>query len=572
MMKTGIFRHILLLSAMAGITHMASAQSITESVTVEGRYTPDVIPADRLALLPATVTLTAPESPMAYDRKGVAAAFAPDALSMPATGWRATKGYDSSRGYIDVHLGSWLNASLSAGVTAIRNEDTRLNVYLQHNSTSLWQAWKKDAEKGIAAADNRYRYDETIGADVSHRLIGIGTLSGAIRYHLGYFNYYGTDQGPVKDDKIKAPDQTLNDVYARVGWTGADTGKLSYTADADVRHFAYRVMYVPLLTSVYPREYAATKGARETAVNVGGNVKYRLADESVSGSAISVGLRYSGVINSIGNDVNRVEATPAYIFQRRDYTLRFGANLAVVGNGVSTRFRVAPDVKFSFRKGVTAFSASVGGGTHLRTLAWRHTMDYYSDPGSGCYQAAYSPLDIRVALQLNPGGKWTWGLEGAWCTMLGESFGGLYQALLNCNLDSYGAYPETGRLHGFSLAVNAGYEFSRYLLLHGKVSWQPQDGSKGILNGFDRPEFTVDVSAESNPTDKLSLKLDYRLRAKRQLLSGNVSRLDLSANYKITDKISVGCGLNNLLNRHEEVLPGLPLEGFNATGGVQIVF
>lgn len=571
-MNTSIFRPLFAFAATALVVATTSAQSITESVTVEGRYTPDIIPADRLALLPAAITLKAPESPMSYDRKGVPAAFAPDALSMPATGWRARKDYDTSKGYLDLRLGSWLNSSLSAGFAAIRNEDTRLNVWLQHNSTSLWQAWKEDKATNIPGADKRFRYDETIGADVSHHVLGIGTVMAAMQYHLGYFNYYGTHQGPIEDGRVTAPVQTLNDIYARVGWGGENYGKISYAAQADVRHFGYRAMYVPYFTAVYPREYEETKGERETAINVGGDVKYSLSDGSGEVSAIGIGLKYSGVLNSIGNDVNRVEATPAYTLNGRSYSLRLGANVAVVGNGDKTRFRIAPDVMFSARKGLMAFSAAVDGGTHLRTLAWLHTMDYYSNPGAGCYQAAYSPLDIRLALQFNPGGKWTCGLEGTWNTTLDETFGGLYQALLNDNLTAYGTYPASGRIHGFSIGVNAGYEFCRYFGLKGKASWQPQDGAKGILNGFDRPEFTADLSAESKPIDKLALRLDYRLRAKRLLLPGNLSRLDFSADYRIADRISVGVELNNLLNRHEEFLPGLPMEGFSALAGLNIKF
>lgn len=555
---------------LAAIPCVAAAQSLTESVTVVGKYTPDIIAADRLAVLPAAIAVTAPESAMAYDRKGVIANFSPDALNLPATGWRSKKAFDNSKGYVDLRLGSWLNSSLSAGYNAIRNDDTRLNVYLQHNSTSLWQAWK--GVEGRQDADKRFRYDETIGADLTHNLLGIGTLSAALQYHLGYFNYYGTLQGGKAEEAVSAPTQTLNDFYARVGFRGAANERLSYTADADVRYFGYRAMYLPKLVAVYPREYSMTNGERETAVNAGGNVKYELSDDAGNGSSVGIGMRYSGVINSIGNDVNRFEATPGYTLTGKTYSLLLGANLAVVGNGESTRFRLAPDVKFSFRKGMSAFSASIGGGTRLRTLAWKHMMDYYSNPGAGCYQAAYSPIDARISFQLNPGGKWTFGIEGKWCTTLDESFGGLYQALLNDNLYLYGTYPESGRIHGFSLGVNAGYELNRYLTLHGNATWQPQDGEKGILNGFDRPEFTANLSAESKPIDKLSLRLDYMLRAKRLLLPGNMSRLDLSGEYRITDRISVGVELNNLLNRHEEFLPGLPLEGFNAMGGVQIVF
>ena len=560
------------------LTGMAAGQSLTESVTVEGRYKPDIIQADRLALLPATVTMTAPESPMAYDRTGRIASFAPDALSMPATGWRAKKVYDSSRGYIDLRLGSWLNSSLSTGYAAISDEQTRLNVWLQHNSTSLWQAWQEKPGQpyDIDAADRRFRYDEVIGADLSHRVFGAGTLEAALQYHLGYFNYYGTDQGPEQDGRIKAPTQTINDVYARVGWKGEDYGRLMYNAEADVRHFAYRAMYTPLPTAVYPREYAKTQGERETAVNAGGEVWFKSSVFSLQSSdrgwKIGMGLKYSGVINSIGNNVNRGEAMPAYTLTGRSYSLRIGANLAVVGNGEHTRFRAAPDVRFSFRKGLAAFSANVGGGTYLRTLAWMHDMDYYSNPGIGCHEAAYSPLDVRLALQLNPGGRWTWGVEGIWKTTRDETFGGLYQAFLNNDTYLYGSYPETGKIQGFSIGVNAGYEFCRYFSLKGTANWQPQDGEKGILNGFDRPEFTAKVTAESSPIDKLSLRLDYRLRAKRELLRGNVSRLGLSGDYRVTERISVGVELDNLLNRHEEFLPGLAMEGLNVMAGVQIIY
>ncbi len=42
----------------------AMGQGLSEAVTVEGRYTPEVRPADRLALQAATIALSAPESPM----------------------------------------------------------------------------------------------------------------------------------------------------------------------------------------------------------------------------------------------------------------------------------------------------------------------------------------------------------------------------------------------------------------------------------------------------------------------------------------------------------------------------
>ena len=548
------------------IPFLGSAQNISESVTVEGRYKPEVIAADRISVLPTALTLKVPDSPMNYDRKGVMAAFAPDALPMEATGWRATKAFDISKGYINVSLGSWLNSSLSAGYNAIKNDNTRLNIYLQHNSTSLWQAWNEDAATGTPAADKRFRYDETIGADIQQRFGNAGELTAAAQYHYEYFNYYGTAIGPEKQGRIQAPTQNLNDVYANAAWQGTVNENFSYAANADVRYFGYSHAYLPNPYNL--SEIAKEKGTRETSLNIGGKMECKAGKHGT----IELGLRYSGVINSIGNDLNRGELLPSYLYSGKIFSMRLGINAALVGNGDNTRFRIAPDVMFSVRKGILAFTAKAGGGTHFRTLAWAHMYDYYSDPGMGCHQAAYSPIDALMALQLNPGGKWTFGIEGGWRTTLDETFGGYYQSLLNNKNLPENAFSESGNIHGFCLGANAGYKFSKYLALNGKFSWQPQDGSKGYFNGFDRAAFTADISAESSPYEKLSIGLDYRLRAKRLLLPGNFSRLDLRGEYQITDKISVGAEIRNLLNRHEEMLPDLPLEGINFLGILNVKF
>lgn len=544
------------------------AQNLEESLTVEGKYRPEVIPADRLSVLPSIISLSAPESNLNYDRKGIVANFATDALSMPATGWKASKTFDTSRGYLDLSLGSWLNSSLSAGYAAIRNENTHLNIRLQHNSTSLWQAWKEDPDKGIDSdASKRFRYDETIGADFSHRIADTGIISANLQYHYGYYNYYASKYKYLRnsDNKLEVPTQTLNDIFFCIGWTGVKKSPLHYSINADIRYFGYKNSYAkPDLLAVM--ELTKGKGLNEAALNLGGNVGYSFSKDSKLGADIV----YSGVLNSIDNNVNRIKLTPKYEYTRGNMTFHVGAEAAVVF-AEKTRFRIAPDIKFTTLSGITAFTARIGGGTHLRTLSYLHQMDYYGNPLSGCYDAAYSPIDASLALQFNPGGKWTFGVEGLWRTTIDETLGGIYQAYLNWDETSYEDLIST-RIHGFSIGINAGYEFSKYFGLKGKFNWQPQHGNTGILNGFDRPAVTADLSATSKPTDALSVSLGYHLRAKRYLLDGNISRLNLSADYRITDKLSVGAEFNNLLNRHEYILPNLPTEGFTAAARFQIIF
>lgn len=560
-MKTRIYSIISAIATSVALPTTAAAQSLDESVTVEGKYSPEIINADRLPLLPSLTTLTPPESRLEYDQKGVYANFLPDALPMVSTGWRTTKKYDNSKGYIDLRLGSWLNSSLTAGVAAVDSPDTKLGITLQHNSTSLWQAWSN--RQGLPDADKRFRYDERLNAALAHRFGNTGTLKADVQYHLGYFNYYGTTIASDEQGHLKAPTQTINDAYAGVIWTGNASKALTYGVKANARHFAYRAFYSPSANHPGTLEYG--KGERETEVNVGGMIDYSLAKTS----GLEAEVLYTGVINTIADNVNRLRIKPAYTLQKNNLNLRLGMDLAVVGAD-RTRLRIAPDVKMTANTGIVAITAAITGGTNLRTLAWMHNMNYYSNPLAGCTGTAYSPIDACVGVQLNPAGKWTFGLEGSWQTTLDESLGGFYQEYLNSSTRLKKSVPN--RLHGISVAINAGYDLCKEFKIHGKASWQPQHGTTGVLNGFDRPRYTADITAGSQPIEQLRLELNYHLRACRELVKGNISRLNLTADYKVTDRISVGAELNNLLNRHENILPGLALEGFNAAGGVQILF
>ncbi len=542
-MKRNIYRltALCLLALAAG---SVQAQNLDENVTVEGHYRPQYIPAERLPSLPATITLTPPESRLEFDRRGIAADFAPDALNMPPTGWRAHKDYNRSRGYLDVSLGSWLNSSLSAGYEVMNSDETKLRVWLQHNSTSLWRAWT-DMDGGPGDADQRQRYDETIGGNLRHKFGTSGTLDADVRYHLGYFNYYSAFFRAGEH----APTQTLNDISAALKWSSPLSDVINWNAHADIRHFAYR------------------EGERETTFRAGGEVSHPLSRKSRIGAT----LDYTGVFNSIGNNVGRLRLKPGYDLTDGNMNLHAGAEIALV-DAAKTRFRIAPDLSVGFREGIMAFSAGIGGGTHLRTLAWQHEMDYYANPYYGCTEASYSPIDANIGLQLNPGGRWTAGIDWRWRTTIDEAIGGWFMIPLIGIYDD--ALPLISpRLHGFSLAVNAGYELSRYLGLSVSGTWQPQHGNTGYLNGLDRAQLTFEASATSRPIDPLSLRLGYVLRAKRYLLpEENFSRLDFSGSYLISDRTAVFAELRNILNRHQYLLPGLPLEGITVMAGFQISF
>lgn len=561
----------LWLAAAMGLPLSLRAQNLDENVMVEGRYSPEFIAADRLPSMPGAIRLAPPESSLEYERRGVAAAFAPDALSMAATGWRSSKDFDHSRGYIDFSLGSWLNSSLSAGWVALQNADTRLNLWMQHNSTSLWRPDFHDAPNGSESA-RRYRYDETLGADLKHHFSNTGTLSADLRYHFGSFNYFQALPMPAVD---KAPHQILNDFYARVAWQSDSKRRFNYRAEANVRYFGFQNAFELKTGPSNQIEWLSTDGGRETALNVNADLDYALSDKSSIGALIGYNGLYnkakSCCLHSRRDDVNVERISPFFQLTGEKYSLHAGLRMEVVTTW-ETRFLVSPDVEFSARSGILAFNANIGGGTHLRSIAWLHDQDYYANPAYQCREAAHSPIDARIALQANPGGKWTVGIEGAWRTSIDETLGG-WRVDWFRGMPDYSPSLTPERLSGFSLALNLGLDMSRYFAVNARGTWQSQHGSRGYFNGLDRPELTLEATATSRPTDNLSVSLNYILRAKRLLLPDqNFSRLDLNASYSFTKRFAATAELLNLLNRRQEFLPGVPLEGIAVSAGVQITF
>lgn len=129
--------------------------------------------------------------------------------------WDAGRPATPGRGYLELTLGSWLDANLSAGFAPIRKENERLDIRLQHNSTSLWKPFKTSAQPGSASAadanaadanssngsgrdalfgQRRFAYQEQIGVDYWRDFRGKGSLGVSAQYHLGYFNYYFAPQ------------------------------------------------------------------------------------------------------------------------------------------------------------------------------------------------------------------------------------------------------------------------------------------------------------------------------------------------------------------------------------------
>lgn len=601
---------------LAGASAFQSQAQYDQDISVEGKYVPEVIILDRIGMFPRPVKFPLEKSSLQYSLNGVNADFTPQAVPIQVTGWQSDRENKYRRGYVELGLGSMLESTLSAGYRFISDTHSALGVRLQHNSTSLW---KPELDK---LPDTKMsRYDETIGVYGHHIFDGYGRLDAAVDYHIGNFNYYGFNPllAPA-DNTLKAPTQTLNDVSFRATWHSPSGGdRISWNAGAGVRYFGYRSMYLPSAGG----EAQRLAGGRETDVNISGGILFPTSGSSSLGIDLNADiLAYGNPEDNSGAGLEQmpeldtyglVSLTPFYRFVRSGVNIKVGAKIDLAANagpegdryGV---FHIAPVVSADYSAGPVTVFAHAAGGSELHTLAADYGLDYYQSPALDSTTPIYTPLDARIGVGFGPFAGFSAGIDVAYRISRGQYWGGMYSCWLN------GGFPADGynlpaqidgrdvnyvcsprgksNLSGFSFGLRLGYDSGRYFSITAEGRYQPQKGKTGYFNGYDRPECTASVVMESNPWSTLKLRLGYNLRAQRKMpveahyadttpLNSNLieeyrlpnlSMLNFGVSYGITDNINVWVQGDNLLNRRNYLMPGLPEPGIMVTAGAGFYF
>ncbi|MDE6682785.1 MAG: hypothetical protein K2J87_05110, partial [Muribaculaceae bacterium] len=443
------------------LTAMSAYAQFDQSISVEGKYIPEVIRLDRINAFPRQEKFSLETTPLSYDAKGITASFIPSLYTMPAMGWRDTRKVADNRGYLELGAGSWLNSTLSAGYRFIQTDKSVLGVRLQHNSTSLW----KPALSENTADTRQWRYDETIGVYGSSIFENAGRLDAALDYHIGNFNYYGFNPvwvpGTLSSSEMpSAPTQTLNDISVRVGWQSASPAdNISWNASVGTRYFGYRRMYdIPDMRVNGPTafEVASLKSTRETNLFLNAGVIFPTSSKSSVGIDLDGDLvAYSGYKDNetLANPLfhpakpdtyGLVTLTPYYRFSIDRLNFRLGVDVDIAAGAGKKEdrynlFHFAPDVAVDFDGGPARLYLHLSGGSRLHTLATGSELDYYQQPFILNTTPVYSPLDGEFGASFGPFSGFSAGIGFAFKVLRGEYLGGWYQPLLNYGRYAYGA-------------------------------------------------------------------------------------------------------------------------------------
>lgn len=328
---------------------------------------------------------------------------------------------------------------------------------------------------------------------------------------------------------------------------------------------------------------------------------YKAYDQGASEGSLDVDVRYAYTFserNSIGMDVQGdflfphrvygnygvVSLKPGYRFASDRVSVGIAADLSFAYNALGSfsdkkfgTFHVAPDftLQYNSKAGVGLFLTATGGVTPASTVN-RFFGENYFLPWLWTPQPVYTPLDARAGLQVGP--------------FAGFSATATFRYAIARNMplhafdpDITDFYASSANLHGFSLGLGLHYALGTILKLDFEGTYTPQKGENGVFNGFDRPRWTLEASAAVRPIRKLCLEVGYDYRGVRNFYEygsgglmaqriGDIANLNAKITYSVLDNLDIYCAGNNLLNRHEALLPGLSSEGFAISGGIYVEF
>lgn len=550
--------------ALLLVAGTAAAQQLSTEVVVDrtvesrlpgARPLPSVRPS--LYTLPTTAdSLTMAESTSPVD-------YAPTADPDGSDIYTGLAAPDDSRGYAWLGYFPAYNMTAGAGYSLISTEESMLRAAMSFRGCS----YANHADE----APEGHMNQNVIGANIfgSHTR-GATTLSGKARYSY---------------TALKAPDE--RGVYSPQGINRAEV-KLNLDHHADrhslglelrfahtgVTHDIYRYVdsWSGQTASLYAQPGAKTTDAGLTfnfSTRLSKKVRFNLDIDGdylyLMGSDRNYGYyqasRYSWGIFAV---------EPSFDFRFGAFGARLGMKVfGAVGDTFGRFWLPNPDVRLEFAPIKQAsIYVSMDANRPLNTLDELYAYSPYTLGGRIFAPVLYG-FDLRAGLRV-----------GSLAGFSADIFGGLVYAYnyLHLAVVSPGtcAHIAVDSDGGSQIGFRLSYDFGK------KVSV----GVDGYVTGVDRviadrlnldkAKFIMEARVRVNPTSKLGLGIDYRLRTDRSFSgygdAGDVSRLDLSAQYALTRRLSVFARLDNILNNRPLLMPMISMQGFTGMVGATYRF
>ncbi len=554
----------------------SSADDLTKEITVEKEIVPQEREATRLTRLPALSLPPVESKRLSWSDRAVAAPLSNDITVLPAASYMASVERSPYRGYIDAGYFPAMQAGVSAGYRFIDSAATRLGAWLQYNGS--------DYSRRNPWGDKLDYHDHTatVGLGARHYVEGTGTLDASLAYTLAAFN------NPLFEPKELS--QTANAIDLNAGWAG-NIAAVSCHAAVSYGFFNF---------AKHADTSSPMKSLMENhaVIDLGGNFR---AGGGSAGIDMQAGI--AGTSNTLtlmttpdGNafDCRPEESyshgyftiTPYYRYSASRWSLKAGVQFYQTWGG-DNGFRIAPDVRADWKPSgkFAVYARFTGGNPSLNTISSLFRANHYINP-SFAYADSWTQWSIDGGFTVGPfsgAGIEVWGSTGKAKNAVMPVIAGDRQAFTGL----YSATDLTTLRYGIAFSYNYRDMASLRIAYEGA----PQEFDKGNPGSLDRARHIFSAMLGVTPIAPLDLHLGYTLRSGRAIYEliprgnlpigdmvysktglGNASNLELGANYRISDRLTVGVRAENLLNKTWQTVYGIPCKGVTGLAGIGYKF
>lgn len=567
-------RYILAAAALAG-GFAAMAKDLKTEITVDRT----VVPVERQATRLGSVT---PElySPV-FKRKalglyeyGEASEIVPAVSRLEPMNYGDTLGLTPYRGYATLGYFPAFNLGASAGYRIINKASTCLGAWLQYDGYS-YKDFDSDRHP-YGKLDGSYKNNTVaLGVRLDQRVGQASRLSADVAYSFAALAnpFYGKDFT-----------QNRNDISANAAWWSR-AGSINYHVNVNFDRFAFTkdiirenpplgdIMYNPAGETFLGFKSGLAYAADGVAPAWGLEIAADFLNQSTGGIYEAEKPGTQGIIS----------VSPYYAFSAGRLHGRVGLKVDLMTGkekesspyGDYKTLRVAPDVLVDYNAtSQFAVFARISGGETFNSLRSLSQITPFI-PSWTHYGRSNIPVAVDAGFNIGP-------FKGFAASL----FGGYAVAndwVMPCLSETF----IVEDVKGWHLGVRFDYNYGS--LVEASASFETAasgDYDKAYYLWRDRARWVAGASVTVRPVDKLSVGLDYKLRAQRSCYNysiasdlhdsdislGNVSDLSFSASYAFTEAFSVFARGENLLNKRYDILPGVAAQGLKGLVGVSLKF
>lgn len=555
-------QYILLGAALITLPTLAQAQAqykdttVNRTVVVEQEYTPLILDAAKINVLPTVEELTISKKKVEY-----ATTFSP-ATTIPGSTMEvyAIKEVKEQPlpGYARLGYGSYGNLDVKANYLFRLSPKDKLNLNLAIDGMDgkLDMPFQKDVKW------NAYYYRTRANADYTHQFNGVD-FNVAANFGLSNFNYE-----PHSFDKQKF---TSGDLHFGVNSTD-ETLPMQFCAETNLM--------------MYGRQQNQYDGSmKETIVRTKGSATGSISDEQQISVAVEMNnIFYNSKIIDLKDEPlfdtrTSIDLNPYYELSNDNWKIRLGANVDFsLGGG--TALRVSPDatVQYLFSESYILY-ANATGGRQVNDFRQLEVIHPYANLSSSI-KDTYEQLNASLGFKASP-------TPGLWL----NAYGG-YQALKDDLYPLQNGYiggsvsylvdMENSNTNNVYFGGKASYQYKDLFSLSAQSTYYHWSSNQKELNNvlMMKPQLEANFQAEVHPLSPLALTIGYQYTKRtneyaKEVIGSNIapiSNLSIGASYKLFNGVSMYARVNNLFNKQYQHYFAYPTEGINFLGGLSFQF